>query len=156
MTNVYVMKVKMVIALAAIIIWACNRKANSTSDVDRSAVNQADTSRHSTTSIGASAASSTKSVDAMPECIRQKIDSIKKESVQNPPTQINEYEYGGRKIYLFSAPCCDFFSVAVDTDCNNICAPYGGFTGKGDGKCEDFPSKAKHIGLVWKDERGGK
>jgi hypothetical protein len=39
-----------------------------------------------------------------------------------------------------------------DQDCNYICAPYGGITGKGDGNCADF-SDAKYLRLVWKDER---
>jgi hypothetical protein len=33
-----------------------------------------------------------------------------------------------------------------------ICSPTGGITGKGDGKCEDFSTKAKHIKLIWKNK----
>lgn len=95
-------------------------------------------------------------VNIVPPCIQQKIDSIKQEPVWNPPAEIHEYDYDGRKVYLISARCCDFFSVAVDSDCNYVCAPSGGFTGKGDRKCVDFNEKAKHVRLVWKDERAGK
>jgi len=92
----------------------------------------------------------------IPSCIKQKIDSIKKLPMWNPPAEINEYEYGERKVYLISGNCCDNYSIAVDSDCNYICAPSGGFTGKGDRKCSDFAVKAKLVRLVWKDERGRK
>lgn len=93
------------------------------------------------------------SISAIPICIRVKIDSIKKGERWNPPTLIHEYEYKGRKVYVTSAPCCDFFTTAVDSNCNNICAPAGGFTGRGDGKCPEFFKEAKYIRAVWKDER---
>jgi hypothetical protein len=89
-------------------------------------------------------------------CIQQKIDSIKQQPVWNPPAEINEYAYGDRQVYLISAPCCDFFSVVVDSNCNYICAPVGGFTGKGDRKCVDFLEKAEFVRLIWKEERGKK
>jgi hypothetical protein len=92
-------------------------------------------------------------VNDIPACIQQKIDSIKQLPVWNPPAEISEYDYGKRNVYLISAKCCDFFSVAVDANCNYVCAPSGGFTGKGDRKCVDFNEKAKLVRLVWKDER---
>jgi hypothetical protein len=95
-------------------------------------------------------------VSSVPACIQQKIDSIKQQPVWNPPAEIHEYDYAGRKVYLISANCCDFFSIAVDSNCNYVCAPSGGFTGKGDRKCVDFNEKAKLVRLVWKDERAGK
>lgn len=92
-------------------------------------------------------------VPGIPSCIEKKIDSIKQQPVWNPPAEINEYEYGGRKVYLISANCCDLYSIAVDSNCNYVCAPSGGFTGKGDRKCSDFNEKAILVRLVWKDER---
>lgn len=88
-----------------------------------------------------------------PACILQKIDSIKQDHVWNPPAEIHEYEKDGKSIYLISADCCDRFTVAVDANCNYRCAPSGGFTGRGDGKCRDFFTSAKLVRLVWKDER---
>ena len=90
---------------------------------------------------------------AIPVCIQQRIDSIKKEPRWNPPAQVDEYEYKGRKVYLFSSNCCDQFNPLYDSDCNYICAPTGGITGRGDGQCTDFNSTAQHIRLIWKDER---
>ena len=89
----------------------------------------------------------------VPSCIQHKIDSISKEPKWNPPAEVNEYSYKGKKVYLFSSDCCDFFNPLIDTDCNYICSPSGGITGKGDMQCRDFDSLAKHIRLVWRDKR---
>jgi hypothetical protein len=86
-------------------------------------------------------------------CIQQKIDDIKKQPRWNPPATVNEYMYNGKTVYLFSSDCCDQYNMIYDNLCNYVCAPSGGITGKGDGKCEDFNTSAKHIRLVWKDER---
>ncbi len=89
----------------------------------------------------------------IPACINEKIEQFKSEPKTNPPMQINEYEYMGERRFLFSAPCCDQYEVLYDESCNYICAPSGGIAGHGDGKCSDFSTVAKHIRLVWKDER---
>lgn len=90
---------------------------------------------------------------SVPKCILTKIDSIKKQPLWNPPAEIHAYELEGKKVYAISADCCDRFTTVVDANCNYVCAPSGGFTGRGDGKCIDFFSKAKHLRLVWKDDR---
>jgi hypothetical protein len=90
---------------------------------------------------------------SIPACIQQRIDSIKKEPKWNPPAEVNEYTYNGKTVYAFSSPCCDFFNPVYGSDCNYLCAPDGGFTGKGDGKCADFSATAKHVKLIWKDDR---
>lgn len=94
-----------------------------------------------------------KSKDSVPSCIQQKIDSIRKEPKWNPPAEVNEYTYEGKQVFLFSSPCCDQYNNLYDKDCNLICAPSGGYTGKGDNKCPGFAEKAKHVRLVWKDDR---
>lgn len=94
-----------------------------------------------------------KSNTKLPACIQQKIEQIKKEPKWNPPAEVREYEFQGKRVFLFSSNCCDQYNVVYDENCNYICAPSGGLTGKGDRKCEDFGAKAKEVGLVWKDER---
>jgi hypothetical protein len=89
----------------------------------------------------------------IPSCIQARIDEIKKQPRWNPPAQVEEYRYDGRRVFLFSANCCDQFTQVVDEACNYICAPSGGITGKGDRKCADFNEKAQLIKVVWKDER---
>lgn len=90
----------------------------------------------------------------LPLCIRQRIDSLKKQPVQNPPATIYQYRYGGKTVYAFNAPCCDEYNVVVDADCRYLCAPSGGFSGRGDGACPDFKTAATEETLIWKDERG--
>lgn len=90
---------------------------------------------------------------AVPDCISQKIGQIQKEPKWNPPAEVNEYSYKGKRVYLFSSNCCDQYNYLYDNDCNVLCAPSGGFTGKGDIKCNDFSDSAKHVRLVWKDDR---
>lgn len=82
-----------------------------------------------------------------------KINEIKKAPRWNPPATVNEYTYNGKTVFLFSSDCCDQFNMVFDSQCNYVCAPSGGITGKGDGKCDDFNTSAKHVRLVWKDDR---
>lgn len=89
----------------------------------------------------------------IPACIRQKIDSIKAQPKWNPPAQVEEYLYNGKKVFAFSANCCDQFNPVYDENCNYICSPSGGIAGGGDGKCKDFFTNAKLVRVVWKDAR---
>ncbi|MEI2823291.1 MAG: hypothetical protein V9F02_07665 [Chitinophagaceae bacterium] len=86
-------------------------------------------------------------------CINNKIAKIKAQKKWNPPAQVDEYLYQGKKVFLFSSDCCDQYHYLYDENCNVICAPSGGFTGHGDGKCANFFNEAQHIRLVWKDDR---
>jgi len=91
--------------------------------------------------------------NAIPLCIQKRIDEIKAEAKWNPPAEVNEYIYKDQHVYLFTSNCCDQYIMLYDGSCKYICAPSGGFTGKGDGKCADFYTAAKHVKLVWKDSR---
>lgn len=132
------MKLLIYFQVLLITLFSCNRKISA---------------GPSTITAGSSTGEPTTSAPSIPACIKQKIDSIKQQPAWNPPARVEEYEYEGRKVYLLSANCCDRFTTAFDGTCNYICAPSGGFTGRGDGKCRDFSEKAKMIRLVWKDER---
>jgi hypothetical protein len=89
----------------------------------------------------------------IPDCIQAKIEAIKKQPRWNPPATVEEYRYKGQRIFVFSSNCCDQYNEAFDESCNYICAPSGGYTGKGDRKCEDFKQEAQFVKLVWKDDR---
>src|SRR6476661_10839321 len=90
--------------------------------------------------------------NAIPPCIQERIDQLSKAPVRNPPAEVRAYDYHGQRVYYFNAPCCDPYDSVYDAQCRFICAPGGGFTGKGDGKCPDF-DQAKEVRVVWKDER---
>lgn len=94
--------------------------------------------------------------DSIPACVRQIIDEATNEEPSNAPVRVDEYLYNEKTVYLVTAHCCDQYNMLYDTLCQPLCAPSGGFTGRGDGKCADFSNTAKHIKLIWKqaEEKG--
>jgi hypothetical protein len=86
---------------------------------------------------------------AVPNCIKNKIDSFKLKEAHEKPQRVIEYVYKGKKVYYVVMPCCDFFNEVYDDKCNFLGAPDGGFTGKGDGKLPDFFAEAKNEKLIW-------
>jgi hypothetical protein len=130
------MKLLIIFSTAVVILFGCNR------NVPANGV--AETPLDSVAGSGTVVA---------PSCIVEKIESIKQDHLWNPPAEIHEYEMAGKPVYAISADCCDRFTTVVDADCKYVCAPSGGFTGKGDGKCPEFFKNAKYIRLVWKDQR---
>lgn len=89
----------------------------------------------------------------IPECIQEKIDAISAGSVWSPPASISRYLYRDQTMYLFSSRCCDQHNNLYNESCNRICAPSGGFSGLGDGRCTDFYLKAEYKEKVWTDIR---
>ncbi|MBK7098970.1 MAG: hypothetical protein IPH58_12200 [Sphingobacteriales bacterium] len=89
----------------------------------------------------------------IPECVQEKIKQLENEGVRNPPASIWQYDYKGQLVYFVPSFCCDFYSLLYDSNCNLICAPDGGLTGKGDGKCKDFFTESKNGKLIWQDSR---
>ena len=43
--------------------------------------------------------------------------------------------FDGAPLYLIRSPCCDLFDYLYTSEGKTFCAPSGGFTGRGDGKC---------------------
>lgn len=91
----------------------------------------------------------------LPACIQQKIEALKGKPKANPPAEVWEYrnQASGQSYYLFSAACCDQYDELYDVACNYVCAPSGGITGAGDGKCGTLKQSLEKVRLVWKDER---
>jgi hypothetical protein len=46
--------------------------------------------------------------------------------------------YAGNSAYLIPSPCCDKFDYFYDARGVIVCAPSGGFTGRGDGSCPEI------------------
>jgi hypothetical protein len=96
---------------------------------------------------------SCKKESLLPSCVQKKIEIIKSQPKWNPAAQVDEYLYNGKTVYGFTNNCCDQYYEVFDAECNYICAPSGGITGRGDNKCTDFQEKAQFVRVVWKDER---
>ncbi|NJD59788.1 MAG: hypothetical protein C3F13_16795 [Anaerolineales bacterium] len=81
------------------------------------------------------------------------IKQYQSDPVANPPLSIWLYDYNGQPVYFVPAHCCDIFSVVYDNNGSVLCAPDGGITGTGDGKCPDFYSVRTNEQLIWQDSR---
>jgi hypothetical protein len=88
-----------------------------------------------------------------PDKIQTKIAELKAQPKANPAYEVWEYQYQGQRVYLVTADCCDQYTTVYDACLNVLCAPSGGITGRGDGKCPDFNEKASEKKLVWRDPR---
>ncbi len=88
-----------------------------------------------------------------PAWVDQMIRKFKSQPVGNPPQSVWRYEYKGQEVYFVPAQCCDMYSSLYDARGTVLCAPDGGFTGQGDGKCPDFFDQRTGEKLVWKDAR---
>ncbi len=88
--------------------------------------------------------------DNLPACVNEQLSRLQNNQYENPPLQVDEYEFNGKRMFLFKADCCDQYDILFDENCKGTCAPSGGITGKGDGKCGDFKEKAKLVKTIWK------
>jgi hypothetical protein len=88
-----------------------------------------------------------------PAWVDKLITQFENDPVGNPPQSIWSYEYNDQVVYFIPAQCCDIYSTLYDASGNVICAPDGGFTGKGDGRCPDFFSQRTSEQLIWQDSR---
>ncbi len=90
---------------------------------------------------------------ANPAWVDALIKQYEIDPVGNPPQSIWSSAYNGQVVYFIPAQCCDQYSTLYDSSGNVICAPDGGLTGKGDGKCPDFFSQRANEQLIWNDSR---
>jgi hypothetical protein len=88
-----------------------------------------------------------------PKWVQGLITQFQNTPVGNPPQSIWQYEYNGKIVYYIPPQCCDQPSVLLSEDSTVICAPDGGLSGQGDGKCGDFFQVRKNEKLIWKDPR---
>jgi hypothetical protein len=68
-----------------------------------------------------------------------------------PPACIQRYIYHDEVVFYTPIPgCCDRMSTLYDRCGTILCAPDGGYTGKGDGRCPDFKLSADpFINCIW-------
>jgi hypothetical protein len=58
-------------------------------------------------------------------------------------------DYKGKTAILVEPGCCDRFSELYDVDGNFICYPWGGITGRGDGKCKKEDLNCSNRKVIW-------
>jgi hypothetical protein len=90
---------------------------------------------------------------ANPDFVNALITKFQDAPVGNPLQSIWKYEYKGGTVYFVPPQCCDQYSQLYDASGSLICAPDGGFTGSGDGKCPDFFQTRSNGVLIWSDSR---
>lgn len=84
--------------------------------------------------------------EEIPKCIQQKIADQQTKCLK----KVVFYHFKDKNVYLFNRQeCPDAYYFLYDKNCKKICAPKGGISGKGDGKCPDFQTKATKKGTVW-------
>ena len=88
-----------------------------------------------------------------PDWVNNLVAEFKSQPVGNPPQSIWQYMYKDKIVYYIPPQCCDQFSALYDESGLLICAPDGGFSGTGDGKCTDFFNERINEKLIWKDTR---
>lgn len=91
--------------------------------------------------------------DGQAAWIDQLIKQFENEPIGNPPLSIWRYEYNNQMVCFVPAHSCDIPGSVYDANGNIICAPDGGITGEGDGRCIDFFSQRTNEQLIWKDLR---
>jgi len=88
-------------------------------------------------------------------CPQDLIDMIKEEPVRNPPSKVMKWTINNKIYYYIPPYCCDAMSQLYDDQCHLICAPDGGFSGGGDGRCPSFgiPFDSIPKEIIWEDTR---
>lgn len=101
--------------------------------------------------LGLSACASNQPMQA--EWVDKLIARYEAAPVANPPHRIIRYRYHDQLVYYVPASCCDRPSTLYDASGDILCAPDGGITGRGDGRCADFRQSRSDESLVWSDPR---
>ena len=88
--------------------------------------------------------------DAVPEWLATVIDQLEHPPVPNPPAFIARYEFGGQVVFYVAPRCCDMYSTLYDANGTVLCAPDGGLSGGGDGRCPDFIAQKTNEKILWR------
>ena len=86
----------------------------------------------------------------VPACIQLIIGQNGRGTTNDNYLAIYRYKYQKRYVYFGEADCCDQYNLLFDNNCQVLCAPNGGFTGGGDGKCPDFFKEATEETELWR------
>lgn len=86
----------------------------------------------------------------VPLWLRQVIDDLRKVP---DSTLVRQHRYKDNVVYYVLSPCCDQFNYLYDLNGNIICAPDGGFSGRGDEQCPDFYETSTEGVVIWENPR---
>lgn len=86
-------------------------------------------------------------------CLLQLIEQSRSGKFDTDFVAIYRYTYQNQHVYLGVSDCCDRFNLLYDQTCRVLCAPSGGISGGGDGKCPAFSGEATEGTLLWKRPR---
>ena len=84
---------------------------------------------------GASASGPAAGEGRKPSDAKRRIAAYEAAPPDAKPEGISKYLLDGRPLYLIPSPCCDQFNYLYTPEGRAICAPAGGITGRGDGRC---------------------
>ena len=88
--------------------------------------------------------------EPVPEWLAAIIDQLEHPPVSNPPEFIAQYKYQGQVVYYVGPRCCDIPSTLYSAAGAVLCAPDGGFSGGGDGRCPDFMAARSDEKILWR------
>jgi len=74
--------------------------------------------------------------------VKKEIAAFEKRTNETPSHVTLKVVYAGKQAYLIPSPCCDRFDFLYDSDGVILCAPSGGFGGRGDGSCPEVVPSA--------------
>ena len=85
----------------------------------------------------------------VPPCIQNFIEHNGRVDSGERLLAIYRYKYQKHYVYFGYSDCCDMYNLLFDSDCHVLCAPNGGFSGAGDGKCPNFFKEATEKTELW-------
>jgi len=91
-----------------------------------------------------------KSAEQTPDWLAARIKGLEDSSGVNPPELVASYSYQGHTVYYVAPRCCDQYSVLYDSSGAELCAPDGGITGRGDGRCPEFVAQRTNEKILWR------
>lgn len=79
-------------------------------------------------------------------------DSLFDMEAPGHPILVNVYAWNGADHIVVDKGCCDqFIDVYEVATCDYVCAPEGGITAFGDGRCPTFYDEATFIETAWQE-----
>lgn len=88
-----------------------------------------------------------------PKWIKNLINENERKDIGLAYENIKKCIYQNQIAYYITSPCCDNYNYLYDKNNQVICAPDGGITGHGDGKCPNFSLDKNSCKLIWQYTR---